>query len=203
MLEIARGGLLRAGMGARFIDVAAVLNVQSDHLGLAGHRYAGAAGRRQADPVEVAKDTAVLNADDPLVPPDGRLHRGQARLLRHHEPRPLAGAGAHPGRRARRVLEARHQRPDDHDLRSRRPHPAALDPPHPGNAGGPGDPQRAECDVRRRPGLQHGGQAGGHPARPADLRHHLLPGPGPDERVRRAAVQGDRGLRPQRQRPSR
>ena len=36
VLEIARGGLLRAGMGVPFVNVGAVLNVQSDHLGMKG-----------------------------------------------------------------------------------------------------------------------------------------------------------------------
>jgi cyanophycin synthetase len=36
ILETARGGLLRAGMGVPEVNVGAVLNVQSDHLGLKG-----------------------------------------------------------------------------------------------------------------------------------------------------------------------
>ena len=48
VLEVARGGLLRAGMGVRHCDVGAVLNVRADHLGLQGHRDAGAAGRSEA-----------------------------------------------------------------------------------------------------------------------------------------------------------
>ena len=36
MEETARGGLLRAGMGVRWVDVGAVLNVQADHLGMKG-----------------------------------------------------------------------------------------------------------------------------------------------------------------------
>ncbi len=36
VLETARGGLLRAGMGVIEVNVGAVLNVQSDHLGLKG-----------------------------------------------------------------------------------------------------------------------------------------------------------------------
>ncbi len=43
----------------------------------------------------------------------------------------------------------------------------------------------------------HGREARGHPPRPAHLRHHVLPGARPDERVRRAPVQGDPRLRPQ------
>ncbi|MDQ8154409.1 MAG: cyanophycin synthetase, partial [Gemmatimonadota bacterium] len=36
VLETARGGLLRAGMGVRWVDVGAVLNVREDHLGQKG-----------------------------------------------------------------------------------------------------------------------------------------------------------------------
>ena len=39
-------------------------------------------------------------------------------------------------------------------LRPRRPHPAALDPPDPGDARGPRAAQRAERDVRRGDGVQ-------------------------------------------------
>jgi cyanophycin synthetase len=54
-------------MGTRFIDVAAVLNVQSDHLGLRGIDTLEQLAAVKRIPVEVAKDTAVLNADDPYV----------------------------------------------------------------------------------------------------------------------------------------
>jgi cyanophycin synthetase len=55
------------GWGTRFIDVAAVLNVQSDHLGLRGIDTLEQLAAVKRIPVEVAKDTAVLNADDPHV----------------------------------------------------------------------------------------------------------------------------------------
>ncbi len=67
VLEIARGGLLRAGMGTRYVDVAAVLNVRSDHLGMKGIDSLEALAEVKRIVVEVARDTAVLNADDPLV----------------------------------------------------------------------------------------------------------------------------------------
>jgi len=66
VLELARGGLLRAGMGVRHCDVGAVLNVQSDHLGLRGVDTLDDLARVKRIVVEVATDTAVLNADDPL-----------------------------------------------------------------------------------------------------------------------------------------
>ncbi|MGH7585873.1 MAG: cyanophycin synthetase [Gemmatimonadales bacterium] len=66
VLEVARGGLLRAGMGARWCDVGAVLNVQADHLGLRGVETLDELAKVKRVVVEVARDTAVLNADDPL-----------------------------------------------------------------------------------------------------------------------------------------
>ncbi len=64
MLEVARGGLLRAGMGVPFVDVGAVLNVQSDHLGLKGIDTLEQLAEVKRIVVEVARDCAVLNADD-------------------------------------------------------------------------------------------------------------------------------------------
>ncbi|MGH3370654.1 MAG: cyanophycin synthetase, partial [Nocardioidaceae bacterium] len=66
VLEIARGGLLRAGMGVRHCDVGAVLNVKSDHLGLRGIGTLDELAKVKRIVVEVARGTAVLNADDPL-----------------------------------------------------------------------------------------------------------------------------------------
>ena len=66
VLEIARGGLLRAGMGVRHCDVGVVLNVKSDHLGLRGIGTLEDLAKVKRIVVEVARDTAVLNADDPL-----------------------------------------------------------------------------------------------------------------------------------------
>jgi len=66
VLEVARGGLLRAGMGVRQVDVGAVLNVSSDHLGLRGIGTLEDLAKVKRIVVEVARDTAVLNADDPL-----------------------------------------------------------------------------------------------------------------------------------------
>ncbi len=66
VLETARGGLLRAGMGYRHCDVGAVLNVTSDHLGLHGIDTLDQLAQLKRIVVEVAKNVAILNADDPL-----------------------------------------------------------------------------------------------------------------------------------------
>jgi cyanophycin synthetase len=67
ILETARGGLLRAGMGVREVNVGGVLNVQSDHLGLKGIETLEQLAELKRIVVEIATDCAVLNADDPLV----------------------------------------------------------------------------------------------------------------------------------------
>jgi cyanophycin synthetase len=64
VLETARGGLLRRGMGYRHPDVGAVLNVAADHLGLRGIETIDQLADVKRVVVEVARDTAVLNADD-------------------------------------------------------------------------------------------------------------------------------------------
>ena len=66
VLETARGGLLRAGLGYRHCDVAAVLNVSADHLGLGGVHTLEQLAEVKRIIVEVARDCAVLNADDLL-----------------------------------------------------------------------------------------------------------------------------------------
>ena len=67
VLETARGGLLRSGMGVPQVDVGAVLNVQSDHLGLKGIDTLEQLAQIKRIVVEVATECAVLNADDPNV----------------------------------------------------------------------------------------------------------------------------------------
>ncbi|MBC8068604.1 MAG: cyanophycin synthetase [Deltaproteobacteria bacterium] len=67
VLETARGGLLRAGMGYRACNVGAVLNVSSDHLGLGGIDTVDQLAEVKRIVVEVARDAAVLNADDERV----------------------------------------------------------------------------------------------------------------------------------------
>ncbi len=66
VLETARGGLLRAGLGYRSCDVGAVLNISSDHLGLRGVETLSQLAEVKRIVVVGARDTAVLNADDML-----------------------------------------------------------------------------------------------------------------------------------------
>jgi cyanophycin synthetase len=66
VMETARGGMLRSGLGFQECNVTACLNVSSDHLGLRGIDTLEQLAEVKRIPVEIAKDAAVLNADDPL-----------------------------------------------------------------------------------------------------------------------------------------
>ncbi len=69
VLESARGGLLRAGLGFKRCDVGIVTNVASDHLGLKGiHTIEQLAKVKGVIPETVLPNGyAILNADDDLV----------------------------------------------------------------------------------------------------------------------------------------
>lgn len=69
VLECARGGLLRAGLGFKKCDVGIVTNVTADHLGLKGiHTIEQLAKVKGVIPETVLPDGyAILNADDDLV----------------------------------------------------------------------------------------------------------------------------------------
>ncbi len=69
VLESARGGLLRAGLGFKNCDIGIVTNVAADHLGLKGiHTIEQLARVKGVIPQTVFPDGhAILNADDDLV----------------------------------------------------------------------------------------------------------------------------------------
>lgn len=69
VLEVARGGILREGLGYDRNDVAVVTNVAADHLGLRGIETVEQLADVKAVIVEAVPRNgyAVLNADDPLV----------------------------------------------------------------------------------------------------------------------------------------
>jgi cyanophycin synthetase len=64
VLETARGGILRAGLGYSECDVAACINVTADHMGLGGIETLDQLAKVKETVVRIANDTAVLNADD-------------------------------------------------------------------------------------------------------------------------------------------
>jgi len=81
VLETARGGILREGIGFDRCDVGAVLNVSNDHLGLYGIDTVEQLAEVKSLVVEIVRDdgTSVLNADDPLVV--GMAQRAKGRIV--------------------------------------------------------------------------------------------------------------------------
>ncbi|MDG6224630.1 MAG: cyanophycin synthetase [Candidatus Thermoplasmatota archaeon] len=69
VLEVARGGILRRGLGFYESDVGVLLNVTSDHLGEGGIDTLEDLANLKGIVVETVKETgySVLNADDPIV----------------------------------------------------------------------------------------------------------------------------------------
>jgi len=65
VMETARGGMLRGGLGFQTCNVAGCLNVAADHLGLKGIDTLEQLAEIKRVPIEIASDAAVLNADDP------------------------------------------------------------------------------------------------------------------------------------------
>jgi len=64
VMETARGGLVKRGMGFDRCDVSACLNIAADHLGRNGIETLADLAAVKRTVVEIARDTAVLNADD-------------------------------------------------------------------------------------------------------------------------------------------
>jgi cyanophycin synthetase len=79
VLETARGGIVRSGLGWRKCKVGAVLNVASDHLGMGGVNDLEELAEIKQVIVEVAQDYCVLNADDERV----------ARMAEHSPAKPF------------------------------------------------------------------------------------------------------------------
>lgn len=79
VLETARGGLLRSGMGFNECDVGMVLNVAADHLGIGGINTVEDLAHLKSVVVETASRDgyAILNADDPLVAAMARRTKAQ------------------------------------------------------------------------------------------------------------------------------
>ncbi|MBD2092337.1 cyanophycin synthetase [Microcoleus sp. FACHB-1515] len=69
ILETARGGILRSGLGFSQCDVGVVLNVAADHLGIGDIDTVEELAHLKSVVAETARPNgyAVLNADDPLV----------------------------------------------------------------------------------------------------------------------------------------
>ena len=83
VLETARGGILRAGLGFDECDVGVVLNLSADHLGLGGINTIEQLADVKSVIAAVVKREghAVINADDPLVLGMGKRSPGDVVLF--------------------------------------------------------------------------------------------------------------------------
>lgn len=86
ILETARGGLLRSGMGFKDCDVGVVLNVAADHLGIGDIETVEDLAHLKSVVVETARPNgyAVLNADDPLVSAMAKRVKAQVAYFSMH-----------------------------------------------------------------------------------------------------------------------
>ncbi|HZD18567.1 MAG TPA: cyanophycin synthetase [Actinomycetota bacterium] len=102
VFETARGGILREGLGYGKNDVAVVMNVTGDHLGLKGiDTLEQLAGVKQVVVEAVPKTGwAVLNADDPLVLEMRRACSGSVILFSMGEDDPFVERWIRRGRKA-------------------------------------------------------------------------------------------------------
>jgi len=102
VFEVARGGILREGLGYGRNDVAVVLNVTGDHLGLKEIDSLEALAEVKRVVVEAVPRTgaAVLNADDPLVAEMRRHCSGSVILFTMQESNPLVERWVRRGRKA-------------------------------------------------------------------------------------------------------
>jgi len=104
VLETARGGILRSGLGYDRCNIAVVTNVSSDHLGLKGVDTMAALARVKAVvPASVLRDgSTVLNADNEWTVEMTRVARGEIIFFSMNEENPAVRE--HIRERGRAVL---------------------------------------------------------------------------------------------------
>ena len=102
VLETARGGILREGLGYGKNDVAVVMNVTGDHLGLRGIDTLEQLAAVKQVVVEAVPKTgwAVLNADDALVLEMRKACSGSVILFSMQDKHELVDRWVRRGRKA-------------------------------------------------------------------------------------------------------
>ena len=205
VFEVARGGILREGLGYERNDVAVVLNVQPDHLGLRGINTVEQLADVKAVPVEAVPRNghAVLNADDPLVRPMRRRCSGDVVWFsmepKGSEVRDFIDAHCRRGGKA--VVMEKSERGDMIVVRhGSREMQLAWTHLLPATFGG-----RALMNVQNSLAAAAAAFAAGaplarHPSRSADVLDQLLPLPRPAQRDRGRGRPRHRRLLPQRTR---
>jgi len=110
VLETARGGLLRSGLGYDRCDIALVTNVAADHLGLGGvETLADLARVKAVVPQSVFRDgKSVLNADNPWTAEMARQARGEIIFFSMEEDNPIVREHTRARGRAVVLRQTRH-----------------------------------------------------------------------------------------------
>ncbi len=198
VFEVARGGILREGLGYGRNDVAVVTNVTGDHLGLKGmNSIKQLAAVKRVIVEAVPRDgTAVLNADDELVA-DMRGHcSGSIVYFSMEEENELVERHVRRGGKA--VVLQKGGRGEMMVLRwGRRTMPIAWVHQLPSTFEGRARMMVANALGRGRRGPRRRRAPLRHPGRPALVHHLDLPGPRPAEPVRPRRGEGRRRLRAQ------
>jgi cyanophycin synthetase len=107
VLETARGGILRRGVGVAHNDVAVVTNVSADHLGLGGIHTLDQLAEVKATIVRITRPSGwvVLNADDPRTLAMRRRSRARPFLFGLDPDAPGLREAQSEGGRAATVLD--------------------------------------------------------------------------------------------------
>ena len=182
VFEVARGGILREGLGYDRNDVAVVTNVTGDHLGLGGITSIGQLANVKGVVVEAVprSGTAVLNADDHLVYRLGRHCAGRVVLFSMATTKGEDGfdrVDGHTGRGGAAFCLGALERGRAHRAAPRGADDAGpLYPPHPGDLRWPCPDERGQRPGRGRRRLGRRRAPPRHPPGPADVHDVLLPG---------------------------
>jgi cyanophycin synthetase len=91
VLETARGGILRSGLGFGFCDIGVITNIQEDHLGISDIHTLDDLARVKAVIINSVKKTgwAVLNADNPYCVRIGKKAECNATYFSRDENNPI------------------------------------------------------------------------------------------------------------------
>lgn len=102
VLETARGGIVRAGLGYKEADVAVFTNLTGDHLGLDGINTIDELLNIKSRVIEAVKEngTCVLNADDPWIMKAVNRAGGSVLLFSLHKNNPYLSDHINAGKRA-------------------------------------------------------------------------------------------------------
>ena len=189
VFEVARGGILREGLGYDRNDVAVVTNVTGDHLGLHGIDTISQLAARQvrARRCRAARGHGRAQRRRPAGRAGWPARAAAASSISRWRQRPdeegYDRVDGHCGRGgAAMVLQQDRRRRADRAAPRRSHDAAALHASHPGHVRRPGAHERGQCAGRGRRRLGRRRAPARHPPGPAHVQHVLLPGAGPPER---------------------